>query len=516
LLAAGPRVVGFRLIDADADRPVRGMGALAQGAVLDLAALATRNLSIRADVRGRARSVVFDLDGGALAATEDRRPFYLAGNTRRDVHAWTPAVGTHTLTATPYRRRMGTGAAGAGLTLTFDVVDSAGAARGAYEVPAPVGAGVVRVVGGEGFDTIGAAVRAARPGDVVLVEPGTYHETIEMRRSGTAEAPITLAARSPGTVTVNGSGLRFVLGGNASNVRVMGITFDGCANGLLSAAVRVGSGWELSDVVVQNADGAGVTVYGSGVRLVRVTAQHNGHQGIAGAGCSDVLVKDCVTRFNNTGLADPVWKGDEHAIEIGGRWFVDPLWEAGAGKWSSSRRVTLDRVESYGNGGPGVWFDYDNHDVVVRNCTVHDNRAVGADFGAAGINIELTAGGVLLENNTVSNNPGGNIVLESSRNVVARGNTVRDGDVQLNDWYRGDAYTMRNVTFTDNRIENGVVETGGPGWTKRSAAEKVITFDRNVYVAVEGPVFRWGGVAYGSLATVREELGMEEEGRVVE
>jgi parallel beta-helix repeat protein len=515
LLFAAPGVVGFTLINADTNRPVAGYQWLTDGATIDLAALPTRNLSIRANTRGRFRSVAFSMDDGALVATEDRKPFYIAGNTKRDVHPWTPAEGTHTLTATPYRRLLASGAAGTAGDVTFTVVDATVAPPPPGQTPAPVGAGVYRVVDPAGdIRSIGAAVHQARPGDVVLIEPGTYHETIDLRRSGTADAPITLAARTPGTVTLDGTGLPYVLGGTASHIRIQSLTINHCANDLATGAVRVASGWNLTDVVVQNTDGAGILVYGAGVTLTRVTAQSNGQQGVGGSNCSDVLLKDCITRNNNTGMADPVWKGSEHAIEINGKWFVDPLWEAGAGKWTRTRRVTLDGVQSYGNGGPGVWFDYENADVVVRNSSVHDNHSVRTEFEATGINIELTAGGTLLENNTVFDNPGGNIVLESSRNVTARGNTVRGSFVGLNDWFRGDAYTMRNITFTGNRFEETSVRTGGPGWSAASVRHKAIKFDENTYASAPLPVFRWGEVALATLHDVRDALGLEINGVV--
>ena len=358
--------------------------------------------------------------------------------------------------------------------------------------------------------SIAEAAGLARPGDTVLIHPGTYREVVDLRRSGRPGAPITLAAATPGTVTLNGDGLPFLLGGTARHVSVQGITFDGCSNELGSAAVRVGTGWRLADVVVQNADGAGVLVYGRGATLERVTAQNNGQQGIGGSGCSDVLVKDSVIRNNNRGTADPVWAGGENAIEIDGLWYVDPLWEAGGGKWSRTRRVTLDNVESYDNGGPGIWFDYRNRRAVVRNCIVRDARPVRNGYEAAGINIELTAGGTLIENTVCARNPGGNIVVESSRNVTARGNTLVDGDVALNDWPRGRAYRVRNVRFTNNHMTNAFVQTGGKGWDVRSGPRKRIVFDSNVYQGFDGePVFRWAGREFRTIESVRSELGFE-------
>jgi hypothetical protein len=49
-------------------------------------------------------------------------------------------------------------------------------------------------------DTIQAAVDLAQPGDVVLVHPGIYRETVTFARSGTADAPITVRAADPGVI----------------------------------------------------------------------------------------------------------------------------------------------------------------------------------------------------------------------------------------------------------------------------------------------------------------------------
>ena len=554
LSGPGPRVFGFSVFDAEADRVVPGLEALRAGAAVDVSALAGRNVSLRANVGGKARSVVFRVDGVPLSPAEQRRPFFIAGNSGRDVAPWALPPGTHVVSAVAYRRRFARGPAGAECEITFTepaavVPPPATAPEPAPQpgpvpepAPAPVPepapdpapnpepepnpepkpnpeppppTGSVYVVDATSgpFRTISAAVSRVEPGDTVLVRAGKYHETIDLSVSGTASAPITLAAERPGSVTVDGTGLRYVLGGAAEHVRVRGITFDHCANPLFTAAVQVGSDWRLTDVTVQHADGAGVLVYGRGATLERVTAQDNGQQGIGGENCSGVLVKDCVTRRNNTGVADPVWKNSEHALRIDDRWYIDPLWEAGAGKWSNSTGVTLDGVQSYDNGGPGVWFDYNNADVTVRNCTVRDARPVRHDYDAPGIEIELTAGGALLENNTCADNPGGNIVLESSRNVTIRNNTLRGGYVALNDWFRGEAYTMQNVVFTGNTLDGTSVRTGGPGWRADSGTRKRLRIDGNVYTRRgNDPLFQWGDETYTTLEAVRRELGFEKNG----
>ena len=509
LSVGGPRVVGFALINTDTDRAVRGYARVRDGAVIVPAAIGVERFSIRAIVKGAAKTVAFEVNG-ELPVTDAHRPFHVSGGDR-DVPQWDISAGTYAVTARPYRMRRGEAMAGVARTIhvTVDVED---APRPADPLPA----GPVLVVDAAGpFRTVADAVREARPGDTVLISPGVYRESLTLDRSGRPDTPITLAARSVGTVTIDAGGAAYTLGGPAKHVAVRGINFTGARNDLATGAVRVGTGWSLTDVTVGHNDGAGVIVYGRGATLLRVTAEHNGQQGIAGSGAEDVVVKDSVIRFNNAGMQNPVWKDGEHAVRIDGRWFVDPLWEAGAGKWMNCRGVTLDGLTVHDNGGPGIWLDYNNSDVAVRNSTVHDSRPVLHDYDAPGINIELTTGGVLVENNTLHDNPGGNVVVESSRNVTVRGNHFGGGYVALNDWFRGEAYTVRGVQFTGNMFEAAFVQTGGPGWTSRSAREKSIAFDGNTYAGVSGPIFVWGEETYSTLRAVRDALDFEDHGAVV-
>ena len=509
-----PTVPGFSLIDADTDRPVPGYENIGGDISLNLATLPTRNLSYGATNSPTFSSIRFTLDDSSdnppTTRIENSAPYALFGDTAGDYIGRTPAVGRHTITATPYALDNAGGTPGPTKTLTVTVVNQP------LVTAPPAATGRTFVVNATGsIKTISAAAQLARPGDVVLINPGRYRESITLPRSGTATAPITFAARVPGTVTIDGAGRTHLLRGSVSHITLRDLVFDGCANGLTSAAVQVGAGWRLTDVVVRNADGAGITVFGRGARLTRVTAEYNGQAGINGNWATDVVVTDSITRYNNRGKLSPVWRGREHTLKIGDKWYVDPTWEAGAGKWSNSTGVTLDGLRSYANGGPGVWFDYNNSNVTIRRSTVYDNRAVRASYEAVGINIELTAGGVVIENNTVSNNPGGNLVLETSRNVTVRNNTFRNNAVVLSDWPRGDAYRMRDVTFTGNRFDNCRIETWGDDWTATAGAAKNIRFDRDTFANVTGPLFRWADVDYTSIDSVRRRLGFELNGSVV-
>lgn len=122
-------VTSFTLINADTDQPISGFDPLLDGAVLNLATLQTANLNIRANTNpATVGSVRFGLDGNASYSTENDAPYALTGDSSGsgDYNAWTPALGSHTLTATSYSESGAHGAAGAALSITFEVIDNPG------------------------------------------------------------------------------------------------------------------------------------------------------------------------------------------------------------------------------------------------------------------------------------------------------------------------------------------------------------------------------------------------------
>ena len=114
-------------MNADTNQPIAGYSPLASGATLNLATLPTRHLNIRANTSpATVGSVRFALDGNSNYRTETEPPYALAGDTSADYWPWTPAVGSHTLTVTPYSGAGGKGTAGKALPSTFTVSDAAG------------------------------------------------------------------------------------------------------------------------------------------------------------------------------------------------------------------------------------------------------------------------------------------------------------------------------------------------------------------------------------------------------
>ncbi|OLY90681.1 delta-60 repeat domain-containing protein [Cnuella takakiae] len=113
-------VTHFVLVNADTDKDI---APLQYGDTLNLSALPTRNLNIRAVVQPeKVGSVVFNWNG--TQRVENAAPYALGSDNAGNYHRWTPAPGEHSLTATPYAHKHGYGKEGAYHGIRFTVIDS--------------------------------------------------------------------------------------------------------------------------------------------------------------------------------------------------------------------------------------------------------------------------------------------------------------------------------------------------------------------------------------------------------
>ncbi|WP_211325354.1 putative Ig domain-containing protein, partial [Larkinella arboricola] len=121
-------VVSLSLMNADNDQEIK---LLTPGEVLNLASLPTKNLNIRANTNPvTVGSVKMVLSGKqSRTQTETGAPYALFGDTNGDYKPWIPALGSYSLTVTPYTGAGAAGTAGTPLTINFSVVNQAPAAR---------------------------------------------------------------------------------------------------------------------------------------------------------------------------------------------------------------------------------------------------------------------------------------------------------------------------------------------------------------------------------------------------
>jgi hypothetical protein len=120
----GEVVKNFTLINADNDFPIPGYDPVPDNADINLALLSTRNLNIRANTNPwLVGSVQFGYDNNSNYRIENGWPYSFSDDDNQDYYAWTPAAGTHTITAIPYSDYGAEGTAGRSLSITFTITD---------------------------------------------------------------------------------------------------------------------------------------------------------------------------------------------------------------------------------------------------------------------------------------------------------------------------------------------------------------------------------------------------------
>jgi type 1 glutamine amidotransferase len=160
----GPKVTSFVLVNADSDQDI---GQINEGDVFNLAEIGTLNLNVRAEVEEGTESVIFDYNGQSNFQTENLPAYALAGNTGNNYDAWTPDLGSNTITATAYTQDKGQGVAGKPLTVNFTVTNEV-----EPEEPEDLPA-VVRINAGGGAVTFGDTTYIA---DAYFVGDGEPYE----------------------------------------------------------------------------------------------------------------------------------------------------------------------------------------------------------------------------------------------------------------------------------------------------------------------------------------------------
>jgi hypothetical protein len=140
----GIAVNSFTLYRADTDQAIT---TLSNGATIDFAKIGTNQLSIVANVGSDTRSVRFGLDGNANFRLENAAPYAIAGDwSFTDLAPWTPTLGGHTLSATPFNVTGATGTQGATNTIWFNVVNSGTTTTAPAPVPSGTTAGAPAAV----------------------------------------------------------------------------------------------------------------------------------------------------------------------------------------------------------------------------------------------------------------------------------------------------------------------------------------------------------------------------------
>ncbi|WP_214317942.1 right-handed parallel beta-helix repeat-containing protein [Nonomuraea sediminis] len=317
--------------------------------------------------------------------------------------------------------------------------------------------------------SITAGVHLVAPGQTVLVSSGTYTESVDIARSGTAAKPITVSAAPGASVTVTGGDFGFKVSGE-SYVTLKGFTVTGNA--------KYGIYLTGSDHVTVD----GNTVTYAGQPVSGQTAR-----GIYVSSTTDSVISANVAHHNS---------------------------DSGIYLTSSAARVTVRGNTAYQNARQ---YERSANGIDVRGADVSVIGNVTYDNEDSGIQFYTGASNALAVNNVAYNNgdhgidnlnvPGGTLV----------GNTAyRNCTTGINVEGTSSNYTIRNNVAVDNAVYpayNGIScnrRAGNIGvW---DSATSTTTADYNlVYLSTSGKMYAWGS-AYTTLAAMRTATGQEVHG----
>ena len=365
------------------------------------------------------------------------------------------------------------------------------------------------------------AVDRLAPGDVVRLEAGVYHTSVTLSQAGTADQPIEIRGPVDGEAIIDAAGFPFALDHNQQpHYRVRHITFRGAANRAqaVHAMVRLGSHWSIEDSQILAARGCGLGAFGvTDVDITRCQILRNGQIGVGISDTRRLVMSHCLIERNNPGFnsEDPLREARiGERIEHDGTWYVDPAWEAGGLKVSSSQQIRLEHIEARENFGPGLWIDYANRQIEVVACHAHHNRSLDEGWQGLGIMVEYNASGpISVEACVIEHNQGAGIGVAESRQVRIAGNQIRDDELEFRDMNRRSS-DLSDVEVSENDFTRSASEASLGEWSPRSAVDKRLTIQQNRWHG--GIRYRWADRTYTSLRCVQEKLGLEQKSVVTQ
>jgi parallel beta-helix repeat protein len=314
------------------------------------------------------------------------------------------------------------------------------------------------------FCTINAAAGKAQAGATVTVAAGTYTESVNVKNSGTAAAPIVFTAAPGADVVVTGKPNAFVVNTRSwitiQNFRITKTTSIGILVTSSSNVVLTGN-----DVSAAGQRVSGQTA--QGIRLSKVT----------GATVSGN------TSHDNSEAGIQVQDGSTNVLVSG--------------------NTTFGNARGYTRAAPGIDVRSSGNTVVGNRS--HDNEDSGLQFYTGG------GGNVVLDNVSYHNGDHGIDDLNAPNQVIV-GNTVQ-GNVTSGINVEGTssgAYVANNVS-----VDNGVNSPRTSG-NIRIDPQSVggAQLDTNlVFLSAGGSVmYVWGTTNYPSLVAFRTATGQEAHG----
>jgi hypothetical protein len=248
------------------------------------------------------------------------------------------------------------------------------------------------------FQTISHAEAVARPGDVVCVRAGSYHEQVQLTRSGTQSSRITVSGAPNERAIIDGTDVPvrptdalFGIGGGTNYVTVQHLT-------------------------IRNSSGRGIVNGGSHNRVRNTTIIHTRNAGLLTTNWSAAATDN---EYVGNDISDTVAGNDCHVAS-------DPC--AVTGGWESAVNVYEE--------GPGAA----GHNLYESN-RIHDNHGEGMTL----MDYDVVRG------NTVYDNFGVEIYLDRKQHDVVERNLLYESETNYLPIGQNQSYRLlaRGIVFAD-------------------------------------------------------------------
>jgi Right handed beta helix region len=270
------------------------------------------------------------------------------------------------------------------------------------------------------------------------------------------------------------------VGVGAYNVVVRNLVVQKFATEAQLGAIRAGRGWLVENNEVRLNHSGGI----DNSSVTRHNYVHdNGQMGIGGSAPNLVVTGNEIAFNNYAGYCT--------------------CWEAGGGKWTESRHLTITGNQVHDNRGPGLWTDSNNVDILYAHNLVERNSGAGI--------FHETSFNAVIRDNIVRRNgfawtdwlEGAGILVNSSPNVRIVQNVVTNNSdgVGITQWNRGadkryGPHQVHDIAVLDNRITMRRGFTGLLQGVRDPSyySSRNIRFDRNVYrLGCNARYFIWRG-----------------------
>jgi parallel beta-helix repeat protein len=270
-------------------------------------------------------------------------------------------------------------------------------------------------------------------------------------------------------------------------------------------AVRASTGWHIDDCRFEQV-GFGVNVRGNDVviekSVFRDINSTNAHA-IVGVSSRNLRLSDLVIQ------------------RINQRRDIAEVANSSVTKFVNVSGLTVERVISEDNVGPGLWIDTNNRNFIVRDSVFRRNKGSGASWEGPGIWIELNdAANGQIYRNTIIGNGGAGIEVMESNGIAIHDNIILDNPacIAFRNMPRGNPQkTFLGAIHVHENLCGGWssagIATGIGDWEGFDVAKDGILIDRNRYLSSTGaPLMLWLDKPVTNLDEAAERLGFERNG----